>query len=57
MKKVMLSIGDFIFEDMPLNKGLIGGKIIATNKQTGETQSRIYQRLHTGKTNKISVLT
>ena len=53
----MLSIGDFIFEDMPLNKGLIGGKIIATNKQTGEVQSRIYQRLHTGKTNKISVLT
>ena len=31
MRFPIISVGDFVFEDEPINKGLIGGKVIATN--------------------------
>ena len=56
MKSLLMQVGDFAFEDSPVNKGLIGGKIIATNSKTGETTSMTYKKFHTGKTNKFDVL-
>ena len=56
MKQLMMAVGDYTFEDSPINKGLIGGKIIATNTKTGEQLSRTYKVFHTGKTNKFDVL-
>lgn len=56
MRFPLMSVGVFTFEDEPVNKGLIGGKVIATNHETGETVSRVYKNFHTGKTNKMDVL-
>ena len=56
MRFPIISVGDFVFEDEPINKGLIGGKVIATNLETGETTSRNYKKLHTGKTTKFDVV-
>ena len=56
MKQLMMAVGDYTFEDVPVNKGLIGGKIIATNQKTGDQISRSYKVFHTGKTNKFEVL-
>lgn len=56
MRFPLMSVGNFTFEETPLNKGFIGGKIFATNKETGEEISRTYKRFHTGKTNKFDVL-
>jgi len=56
MRHILMSVGNFDFEDMPINKGLIGGKVIAVNKETGEEISKIYKIYHTGKTDKIDVL-
>lgn len=56
MRSLLISAGDFTFEDAPINKGLIGGKVIATNTLTGEEISRVYNKFHTGKTNKFDVL-
>lgn len=57
MRFPLMSVGNFTFEDEPINKGLIGGKIIATNSETGEVNSKVYKKFHTGKTNKMDVLT
>ena len=57
MRNILIAAGDYIFEDEPVNKGLIGGKIIATNQATGETTSRMYKHFHNNKTNKYDVLT
>lgn len=56
MRFMLIAAGDYIFEDEPINKGLIGGKIIATNKSTNEITSRIYKHFHNGKDNKYDVL-
>ena len=56
MRFLLMSVGDFIFEDEPINKGLIGGKIIATNTKTEESISKVYKHFHTGKTNKFEVM-
>ena len=56
MRFPLMSVGNFTFEDEPINKGLIGGKVIATNSETGEVASKIYKKFHTGKTNKFDVL-
>ena len=56
MRHLLISAGDYQFFDEPLNKGLLGGKIIASNSITNEETSRIYKKFHTGKTNKFSVL-
>ena len=57
MRFMLIAAGDYIFEDEPINKGLIGGKIIATNKTTKEVTSRVYKHFHNGKNNKYDVLT
>lgn len=56
MKYPLISAGQFKFEDSPINKGLIGGKIIATNLETGEQFFKIYKKYHNGKTDKFDVL-
>ena len=56
MRFPIMSVGDFTFEEEPVNKGLIGGKVIATNQATGEQFSKMYKRFHTGKTNKMDDL-
>lgn len=56
MRFPIMSVGDFTFEEEPVNRGLIGGKVIATNHSTGEQVSRMYKRFHTGKTNKMDIL-
>lgn len=56
MRNLMISVGQYQFYDEPYNKGLIGGKIVAINPDTGEQQSYPYKRFHTGKTNKFEVL-
>jgi hypothetical protein len=58
MKKVfLLNVGDFRFEDVQSPKGLIGGKILATNLKTKEQFSKPYKRFHSGNTNKFDMLT
>ena len=57
MRNILIAAGDYIFEDEPVNKGLIGGKIVATNQATGETTSRMYKHFHNGKDNKFDILT
>lgn len=56
MRFPLMSVGKFTFEDEPIDKGLIGGKVIATNSETGEVASKIYKKFHTGKTNKMDIL-
>lgn len=56
MKHLLISAGDYQFFDEPLNKGLLGGKIIASNSITKEETFRIYKKFHTGKTNKFNIL-
>ena len=56
MRHLLISAGDYQFFDEPLNKGLLGGKIIASNSVTKEETFRIYKKFHTGKTNKFDVL-
>lgn len=56
MRFPLMSVGVFTFEDEPVNKGLIGGKVIATNTETREVFSKTYKKFHTGKTNKFDVM-
>ena len=56
MRFPLMSVGNFKFDDCPLNRGLIGGKIIATNLETGEEISKNYKVFHNGKTNKFDIL-
>lgn len=56
MRLPMITLGDFTFFDEQTGKGFIGGKIVATNNQTGEEVSRIYKNFHNKKTNKFDVL-
>ena len=57
MRNLLISVGEYQFFDEPSNKaGLIGGNIVAINPDTTEEVSRIYKKLHTGKTNKYDVL-
>lgn len=36
MRYKLISVGEYAFYDEPVNKGLIGGKIIAVNPDTGK---------------------
>lgn len=56
MRTPIITVGNFTFEKEPVNKGLIGGKVIATDTETGKTVSKTYKRFHTGKTNEFEVL-
>ena len=57
MRFQLLSVGEYNFFDEPANNGgLIGGKVIAINPETGEEVSRMYKKFHTGKTNKYDVM-
>ena len=56
MRFPLMTLGDFTFFDEQTGKGFIGGKIVATNNQTGEEVSRIYINFHNKKTNKFDVL-
>lgn len=56
MRTPLITVGNFTFEKETVNKGLIGGKVIATDKETGKTISKTYKRFHTGKTNEFEVL-
>ena len=56
MRYKLISVGEYTFYDEPYYRGLIGGRIIATNPDTGEEISQYYKKLHTGKTNKFDVL-
>lgn len=56
MRFPLMSVGKFTFEEEPVNKGLIGGKIIATDTETGTSIFKNYKRFHNGKTNKFDVL-
>lgn len=56
MRLPMMTVGRFTFEEEPANKGLIGGKVIATDTETGTSISRNYKKFHNGKTNKFDVL-
>ena len=56
MKNLLMTVGDYEFFDAPLNKGLIGGTIIAVNKTTGNSISQNYRVYHNGKTNKMDIL-
>lgn len=56
MRYKLISVGEYAFYDEPVNKGLIGGKIIVVNPDTGEEISQSYKKFHTEKTNKFDVL-
>lgn len=56
MRYKLISVGEYAFYDEPYYRGLIGGRIIATNPDTGEEISQYYKKFHTGKTNKFDVL-
>lgn len=57
MRFRLMSVGPYIFENEPCNKsGLIGGKVIAVNPETGEEISRNYKKFHNGKTDKFNVM-
>lgn len=56
MRNLLISVGKIQFFDEPCNKGLIGGKIIAINPDTGEEISQSYKKFHTGKTDKFNIL-
>ena len=57
MRYLLVTAGNFTFEDEPVNKGLIGGRIIATNLETGHVVIKPYIKYHSGQTTKYSVLT
>ena len=56
MRYKLISVGKYAFYDEPYYRGLIGGRIVATNPDTGEEISQYYKKFHTGKTNKFDVL-
>ena len=56
MRYKLISVGEYAFYDEPYYRGLIGGRIVATNPDTGEEISQYYKKFHTGKTNKFDVL-
>ena len=57
MKNLLISAGEYQFFDEPaIKQGLIGGKIIAVNPETGEAITANYRKDHKGKTNKYTVL-
>lgn len=56
MRRFLTMVGDYKFEESPGNGGFIGGTIYATNMKTRETTSRMYKKLHNGKTNKWDVI-
>ena len=56
MRYLLISVDNYQFFDEPINKGLLGGKIIASNSTTKEEIFRVYKNFHTGKTNKFDVL-
>ena len=56
MRYKLMSVGEYTFYDEPYYRGLIGGRIIATNPETGEKKSKFYKKFHTGKTDKFNVL-
>lgn len=56
MRYLLMSVGEHKFFDEPTKGGLIGGKVVAVNLETGEETSKIYRKYHTGKTDKFGVL-
>lgn len=56
MRFPLISAGNFTFEDEPIGKGFIGGRIIATDNENHTAVARVYKKFHTGKTNKLEVL-
>ena len=56
MRYKLITVCEYAFYDEPINKGLIGGKIIAVNPDTGEEISQFYKKFHNGKTDKFDVL-
>lgn len=53
----LLNVGDYRFEDVQDQRGLIGGKILAINTKTKEQFSKPYKKYHSGNTNKFDMLT
>lgn len=56
MRKLLFSAGNYMFEEEVNNNSFMGGKIIATHKETGKITSRPFKRYHNGKNNKLQVL-
>lgn len=56
MRKLLFSAGNYMFEEEVINNAFMGGKIIATHKETGKITSRPFKRYHNGKDNKLQVL-